>query len=173
MYFFFPTGSNSPDHSHISWQSWARTFLPHCQTLVPGCLTAEGAGAAIPCRCRFIVGMQDPSPRCARPSPVATAGEGGAPRCELVRGAEPLRTTVLQCHAAITDRKSERAVGTRVTLAMTRNGQWHGIVAPAPSAVKHPGAYVCQQAEHVQAGWGSPLPQSHHQRRGSLAGTTV
>jgi hypothetical protein len=36
-----------------------------------------------------------------------------------------------------------------VALAVTMNGQQHGMVAPAPSAVKHPGANVCQRAKHV------------------------
>jgi hypothetical protein len=33
-----------------------------------------------------------------------------------------------------------------VALAVRMNGQQHGMAAPAPSAVKHPGANVCQRA---------------------------
>jgi hypothetical protein len=37
-----------------------------------------------------------------------------------------------------------------VALAVRMNGQQHGMMAPAPSAVKHPGANVCQRAKHVR-----------------------
>jgi hypothetical protein len=37
----------------------------------------------------------------------------------------------------------------RVALAVRMNGQQHGMVAPAPSAVKHTGDNVCQRAKHV------------------------
>jgi hypothetical protein len=36
-----------------------------------------------------------------------------------------------------------------VAIAVTMNGQQHGLVARAPSAVKHPGANVCHRAKLV------------------------
>jgi hypothetical protein len=67
--------------------SIAKKFIVTDGPVVAKCLASDRSpqktATSLLFRIQF-ANCDSPSPRCARPSPAATAGEGGAPRCALM-----------------------------------------------------------------------------------------